>query len=70
MIEQFVHSLSLVQLVTVIYLVTYLLIYGIRYHLIRLYACLSGRDVSNDIFGVTANYLGYLSIVACLYWFV
>ena len=70
MIEQFIHSLSLVQLVVVIYLAVYLLIYGVRYHMLAAYAHLSGRSVDNDWMGITLNYLGYAAILACLYWFV
>jgi hypothetical protein len=70
MISQFLSDLTAIQYAVIVYLVIYLLIYGVQYHLLALYGYLSGRGVSNNVVGVTMNILGYASILVCLYWFV
>ena len=70
MVQQFIASMTSIQLSVLIYLTIYLLLYGVRYHLLALHGHLSGRGISNDFLGITLNWLGYASIVLCIFWFI
>tara|TARA_R110002020_G_scaffold366426_2_gene578504 strand:+ start:678 stop:890 length:213 start_codon:yes stop_codon:yes gene_type:complete len=70
MIQEFIHSITGVQLTVVIFLVVYFLSYGVRYHVIALYAFVTGRGLANNFLGRLLNTLGYTAIIACIYWWV
>ena len=70
MISEFISSITVIQLSVVIFLIVYLLIYGVKYHLLAIYGYLSGRGISNDWIGISLNWLGYIAIACCLYWFI
>ena len=70
MIQEFIHSITDIQLTVVAFLVVYFLVYGIRYHALALYAFVTGRELNNDFLGRFLNMLGYTAIITCLYWWV
>ena len=70
MIEGFISSITAVQLSVILFLIVYLLAYGVKYHLLAIYGYLSGRGVSNNLLGVSLNWCGYVSIAYCMYWFI
>ncbi len=70
MIQEFIHSITGVQLTVVIFLVVYFLAYGIKYHALVLFAFFTGRDLINNFLGRILNSLGYAAIITCLYWWV
>jgi len=70
MVEQFINELTIMQLTTIIFLVVYLLIYGVKYHILAIGCYIRGRTLTSNVVGVILNYLGYISIVCCAYWFI
>jgi len=70
MIANFINTITDLQLSVVIFLILYFLVYGVRYHLLVLYAVFSGRGINNDWLGQTLNWLAYIAIGFCLYWWV
>jgi len=70
MIQEFIHSITGVQLTVVIFLVVYFLAYGIRFHALALIALMTCRGLTNNFLGRLLNALGYAAIIACLYWWV
>ena len=68
MISTFIDSISTIQLSVLLFLITYLLLYGVRYHLLSIYAVFSGRGLTNDVLGRTLNLCGYAAMLTCLYW--
>lgn len=70
MIASFIDSITGVQLSVVLFLIVYTLVYGIRYHMLAVYALLSGRDLTNDWLGRALNFSAYTAIGFCLYWWV
>ena len=70
MISEFISSTTGIQLSVVIFLIVYLLAYGVKYHLLAINGYLSGRGVLNDGLGIFLNWCGYASIACCIYWWV